>query len=144
VWSGGSFGTFRVLSTMFHLRRSSIHELIVYTDIDWVRRPDTHRSTSSYVVLCGAILISWSSMRQPMVSYSSAKAEYQTVANGASCASFSRSFATPSPWSTLIYCKVSASSTSPSTPSSISTRSMSSRPSSVSVLSRTLVSITSL
>jgi hypothetical protein len=64
------------------LRRSSTTELRVYTDVDWAGCPDTRRSTSGYAVFLGDNLVSWSSKRQPVVSRSSAEAEYHVVANG--------------------------------------------------------------
>jgi hypothetical protein len=63
------------------LRLSSTTELGVYTDVDWAGCPNTRRSTSGYVVFLGDSLVSWSSKRQPVVSCSSAEAEYQVVAN---------------------------------------------------------------
>jgi hypothetical protein len=56
-----------------HLRRSSTHELIVYTDIVWVGCPNTLQATSGYAIF-GANLISWSSKCQPVVSNSIAEA----------------------------------------------------------------------
>jgi hypothetical protein len=67
---------------LFVARASSPHSLTIYTDVDWVESPDTHRSTSGYVVFLGDCLISWSSKRQLTVSRSSAEAEYRGVANG--------------------------------------------------------------
>jgi hypothetical protein len=64
------------------LRRSSTTELRVYTDANWAGYPDTRRSTSCYVVFLGDSLVSWSPKRQPVVSRSSAEAEYRAVANG--------------------------------------------------------------
>ena len=69
------------------LHCSSSAELVVYTDADWAGCPDTRRSTSGYAVFLGGNLVSWSSKRQPVVSRSSAEAEYRTVANGVAEAS---------------------------------------------------------
>jgi hypothetical protein len=64
------------------LRPSPTSELVVYIDVDCVGCPDTRRSISGYDVFLGANLVSWSLMRQPVFSHSSAKAEYRVVANG--------------------------------------------------------------
>jgi hypothetical protein len=64
------------------LRRSSRSDLIVYTDADWAGCPDTHRSTSGYTVFLGDNLVSWSTKRHTVISYSSTEAEYHAVANG--------------------------------------------------------------
>jgi hypothetical protein len=64
-----------------HIHRSASLDLVAYSDADWAGCPDTHRSTSGYVVYLGDALISWSSKRQPTVSRSSAEAEYRAVAN---------------------------------------------------------------
>ena len=64
------------------LHRSSSAELVFYTDTDWAGCSDTRRSTFGYAVFLGSNLVSWSSKRQPVVSRSSAEAEYRAVANG--------------------------------------------------------------
>ena len=70
------------------LHRLSSAELVVYTDADWAGCPDTRRSTSGYAVFLGGNLVSWSCKRQPVVSCSSAEAEYRAVANGVAEASW--------------------------------------------------------
>ncbi|GKA65293.1 ribonuclease H-like domain-containing protein [Tanacetum coccineum] len=59
----------------------STTNLVAYSDADWAGCPTTRRSTSGYCVFPGNNLLSWSSKRQPMLSCSSAKAEYRGVAN---------------------------------------------------------------
>jgi hypothetical protein len=90
------------------LHRSSSAELVVYTDADWAGCPDTRRSTSGYAVFLGGNLVSWSSKRQPVVSRSSAEAEYRAVANGVAEASWLRQLLaelhTPLSRSSLVYC----------------------------------------
>ncbi|GJU70818.1 ribonuclease H-like domain-containing protein [Tanacetum coccineum] len=60
---------------------SSTTDLVAYSDADWVGCPTTRRSTSGYYVFLSNNLLSWSSKRQPMLSRSSAEAEYRGVAN---------------------------------------------------------------
>jgi hypothetical protein len=90
------------------LHRSPSAELVVYTYGDWAGSPDTRRSTSGYAVFLGGNLISWSSKRQPVVSRSSAKAEYRAVANGVAEASWLRQLLAELhsllAKSTLVYC----------------------------------------
>jgi hypothetical protein len=90
------------------LHRSPSAELVVYTDADWVGCPDTRHSTSGYAVFLSGNLISWSSKRQPVVSRSSAEAEYRAVANGVAEASWLRQLLvelhSPLAKSTLVYC----------------------------------------
>ncbi|XP_021762987.1 uncharacterized protein LOC110727713 [Chenopodium quinoa] len=69
------------LSHGLHLYASPTSSLISYSDADWGGCPDTRRSTSGYCVFLGDNLISWSAKRQPIISKSSAEAEYRGVAN---------------------------------------------------------------
>lgn len=63
------------------LHRTSVIDLVAYSDADWAGCPDTRRSTSGYGVFLGDNLVSWSSKRQQTVSCSSAEAKYRVVAN---------------------------------------------------------------
>jgi hypothetical protein len=64
------------------LQRSASSELTVYIDADWVGYPDTHQSTSGYVVFLNANLVSWSLKHQNIISRSNAEAKYWVMANG--------------------------------------------------------------
>jgi hypothetical protein len=90
------------------LRRSSCSDLVVYTDADWARCPDTCRSTSGYAVFLGDNLVSWSAKRQTVVSRSSVEAEYRVVANGVAEATWLRQLLhelqSPPSRCTLVYC----------------------------------------
>jgi len=63
-------------------RRSSSIELVIYTDADWAGCLDTRRSTSCYAGFLGGNLVSWSSKYQPIISRSSAEAEYRAMISG--------------------------------------------------------------
>ncbi|XP_071733855.1 uncharacterized mitochondrial protein AtMg00810-like [Rutidosis leptorrhynchoides] len=69
------------ISMGLHISPSSSWDLVSFTDADWAGCPDTRRSTSGYCVYLGDNLLSWPSKRQPIVSRSSAEAEYRGVAN---------------------------------------------------------------
>ncbi|XP_019262146.1 PREDICTED: uncharacterized protein LOC109239984 [Nicotiana attenuata] len=54
----------------------SVH---AYSDGDWVAYPDTRKSISDYCIFIGDSLIGWKSKKQPVVSLSSAEAEYRAM-----------------------------------------------------------------
>lgn len=73
-----------IKGTILHgllIKKSSITDLVAYSNVDWAGCPSTHRSTSGYYVFLCDSLISWSSKRQHTVSRSSAEVEYRGVAN---------------------------------------------------------------
>jgi hypothetical protein len=55
-------------------------QLQTFCDSDWAGSPDDFRSTTGFCVFLGHCLISWSAKKQPVVSRSSTKAEYQAMA----------------------------------------------------------------
>lgn len=63
------------------LTRSSSHDLVAYSNTDWVGCPDTRCSTSGYCIFLGDNLLSWSLKHQHTVSRSNVGAEYHGVAN---------------------------------------------------------------
>jgi hypothetical protein len=63
---------------------SDCNQLSGYTDSDFAGSLDDRKSTSGYVFQLGTNLISWASKKQPIVSISSAEAEY-VAATSASC-----------------------------------------------------------
>ncbi|GJW87845.1 ribonuclease H-like domain-containing protein [Tanacetum coccineum] len=70
-----------ILDHGLHLFSSFTTSLVAYSDADWAGCPTTQRSTLGYSVFLGNNLLSWSSKHQPMLSQSSAEAEYHGVAN---------------------------------------------------------------
>jgi hypothetical protein len=107
---------------------TSVFELVVYTNADWVGCLDTRRSTSGYAVFLGDNLVSWPSKRQKVVSRSSVEAEYRIVANGVAEACRLRQLLQELHGSlhrsTLVYCDNTVLSTYPLIQFSIIGRSM--------------------
>ncbi|GKC73512.1 ribonuclease H-like domain-containing protein [Tanacetum coccineum] len=63
------------------LHASATTSLVGYIDADWEGCPSTRRSTSGYCIFLGDNLLSWPAKHQHIISRSSAKAEYHSVAN---------------------------------------------------------------
>ncbi|GJS27463.1 ribonuclease H-like domain-containing protein [Tanacetum coccineum] len=87
---------------------SSTTDLVAYSNADWASCPTTRRSTSGYYVFLGNNLLSSPFMRQPMLSHSSAEAEYRGIANAVAetcwLRNLLRELHTPLSSSTLVYC----------------------------------------
>ena len=54
-----------------------------FFDADWAGDPTDHKSTTGQLVFLGSSPISWSSKKQPTVSWSSTEAEYRALASTA-------------------------------------------------------------
>ncbi|XP_015087155.1 uncharacterized protein LOC107030371 [Solanum pennellii] len=61
------------------LNNSQDLALKVFCDSDWGACPDIRRSVTGFCFLLGGSLISWKSKKQPVVSLSSAEAEYRAL-----------------------------------------------------------------
>jgi hypothetical protein len=55
-------------------------QLNAFCDSDWAGCPDDRRSTTGFAVFLGDCLVSWSAKKLPVVSRSSTKAEYRSLA----------------------------------------------------------------
>ena len=54
-------------------------DLTSFSDSDWAGNPDDRRSTLGYAFHIGSGVVSWSSKKQPIVSFSSTKFEYKSL-----------------------------------------------------------------
>ncbi|KAL5564579.1 hypothetical protein UlMin_027743 [Ulmus minor] len=66
------------------IRRSKTLALTGYCDANWGNDLDNRRSNTCYCIYLGNSLVSWSSKKQTVVSRSSTKAEYRSLANATS------------------------------------------------------------
>ncbi|XP_014503350.1 uncharacterized protein LOC106763698 [Vigna radiata var. radiata] len=64
-----------------HFPSNSTIQLKAFCDSDWATCPDTRRLVTGFTVYLGNSLISWRSKKQPIVSRSSSKAEYHSLAS---------------------------------------------------------------
>uniref|UniRef100_A0A3Q7JU77 Reverse transcriptase Ty1/copia-type domain-containing protein n=1 Tax=Solanum lycopersicum TaxID=4081 RepID=A0A3Q7JU77_SOLLC len=71
----------RLVRKLNYLTDQGHEHIIGYTDADWAGSPSDKRSTSEYCVLVGGNLVSWKSKKQNVVARSSAKSEYQAMAD---------------------------------------------------------------
>ena len=87
-----------------HISPSLVNTLTTYTDADWGGCPDTRRSTYGYCVYLGDNLVSWSAKRQPILSRSSAEAEYHGVAESCWLRNLLLELQCPVTKATIVYC----------------------------------------
>ena len=87
---------------------SDHYKLIGYIDSDWVGSLDDKRSTLGHIFHLGSGAISWASKRKPIVTLSSAEAEYVAATSAACQAMWMRRVLSdlkyPQEEPTLIYC----------------------------------------
>ncbi|GJS37860.1 ribonuclease H-like domain-containing protein [Tanacetum coccineum] len=87
---------------------SSTTSFVAYSDADWSSCPTTRQSTLGYCVFLGNNLLSYSFKHQPMLSWSSAEAEYYGVANAVAetfwLRNLLRELYTPLSSTMLVYC----------------------------------------
>ncbi|PNX67846.1 putative copia-type protein, partial [Trifolium pratense] len=62
--------------------RSTNREIEIFTDADWAGSVTDRRSTSGYCTFVWGNLVTWRSKKQPVVSRSSAEAEFRALSQG--------------------------------------------------------------
>lgn len=65
-----------------YFRKNTRKDIEVFVDVDWARSITDRRSTSGYCTYVWGNLVTWRSKKQPVVSRSSAEAEFRAMALG--------------------------------------------------------------